>query len=428
VFSGASASDTAKNTYKYGTAPGDRNFTTITTPTGIGSTYEIAARPDGTGLQRDLHTKFTYLGGGKVQIERFKPELATSTKEETTMDTLKGGTPFYKAAHDQLLDAHVLSAIVGKPKPKKPKAPAVQPGDHYAPWKTGNASKLKEGLTGSAPMFKAKVASRIADRIDATASEMVAALYPPGFNGGTNVDKLKDAAAHPENYTYTKESYGGNVNVFKKGETNQITGQPIVGQNGDLTDKVLKEFAASSLIQTWASTSNDSNVRSLAIQHAAVEEFGLDNVAPWATQTDELHDNVMQADLDHGATYRKFLRAQYDNTQEDFAELGIKDVNVTRGMGWGHDSVPDWAKGLSEGDKIDAPPLRPLSSWTVNAATANSFNNGVYNVKLRTTVPASAVLSWPNSGFGCLSEYELVVLAGKGTVTVGANNLPGPNY
>jgi hypothetical protein len=134
----------------------------------------------------------------------------------------------------------------------------------------------------------------------------------------------------------------------------------------------------------------------------------------------ELKSKVDKALAQHGPAVRDFLRAQYDLTQADMKKRGITHVNLYRGMRWdGPYDAPQWTKGVKSGNKIDTPALRPLSSWTVNTGTANSFASaGTSRVVLKSSVPASAVLSWPRSGYGVHSEYEFVVLGGVGQVTV----------
>jgi SPP1 gp7 family putative phage head morphogenesis protein len=405
-----------------GTTPDGRNWTATISPGGVGSTYHIEAKAGDQALMRDRETKFTYLGNGKVQVERHYDDGFKADETPVAMSTMGSADApaFYRAAHDALLPARQAQQAA---KPKAPKAPGIKPGDHYGPFKAGSASKVHDILQnekvpgaysgGDAPAHKAYVASRLAEKMsDVSSADLVGAVYPPGWGDPAEKALWTDAAAHPDQFTYSKGA-GGSVHVYRK-DSGYVSGK-------DLTDQVTREHAASVLIQTWAGTSNDKSIRSLAIQHAAEQEFGLTNVAPWPVEDDVLANYISQAVAQHGDIYRKFLRAQYNLTQQDLKERGITSVNLSRGMRFDYDTRPEWIKGVSSGDVIQSPSLRPLSSWTVNASTANSFaQNSSHAVVIKATVPASAILSWPRSGFGCLSEYELVTLAGPGSVTIGS--------
>jgi hypothetical protein len=169
--------------------------------------------------------------------------------------------------------------------------------------------------------------------------------------------------------------------------------------------RMLAEHWTSNMIHIWANTSNDADPTSLAMQETAKTMFGLDDVAPW-DMGDVLKGDV-QRNLDqHGAVYEAFLKAQYDVTQEFFAEQGIKEFELYRGF---------TSKEKVETGYVDTV-LRPLSSFSTSKTVAEEFalpGSFEYAYVVDMTVPAKDILSMPGLGFGCLEEEEFVVLGGK---------------
>jgi hypothetical protein len=169
--------------------------------------------------------------------------------------------------------------------------------------------------------------------------------------------------------------------------------------------KMIAEYLTSSLVSNWADTSNDSNVKSLAIQDAAEELFGLEDAAPW--QIDEGIQNNVALDLkNNGDTYKAFLQAQYDATQEFFAEEDIKEFVLYR--------------GFTSKFKVDTgyadTALRPLSSFSTKKTQAEEFalpGGFDYGYLIQMKVPVKDILSVPGLGFGSYEEIEVVVIGGK---------------
>ncbi|MGV8972200.1 MAG: hypothetical protein ACOH10_07745 [Rhodoglobus sp.] len=195
------------------------------------------------------------------------------------------------------------------------------------------------------------------------------------------------------------------------------------------------------LVHQWAQTSNDGSPVSHAIQEIAAENFALTDTAEWNMDLAARmggHDDLRPL-IDHIKTVRgpvitAFLQAQYDLTQRRYADAGITEVTVYRGMGWSGGSVssdfvdtPEWATI----DGVATIPIRPLSSWSVDRDTADQFARsngqgvtGQVNVVVGTTVPVERILSTPRSGFGALNEWEVVVIGGQLDVTVRTNVIP----
>lgn len=64
--------------------------------------------------------------------------------------------------------------------------------------------------------------------------------------------------------------------------------------------------------------------------------------------------------------------------------------------------------------------MQPISSWSLKKAIAERFSGtkGHIGAIFSTTVPVSRIFSTSFSGIGCLNEFEIVVLGGKGSMGV----------
>ena len=106
---------------------------------------------------------------------------------------------------------------------------------------------------------------------------------------------------------------------------------------------------------------------------------------------------------------------------------GIVEVVLHRGMHLNYPNVPEGIEVLKSGfESTVNTTMQPMSSWSWSYNTAKSFAqrgdfdfNVVYSVK----VPASMIMGSARTGFGCLNEFEFVLLDGKGWATV--VRLPG---
>jgi SPP1 gp7 family putative phage head morphogenesis protein len=189
---------------------------------------------------------------------------------------------------------------------------------------------------------------------------------------------------------------------------------------------VLKQLTDQT-IRTWAATSGDSRPLSLLMQKAAAEEFGITkqlhhyshssgSVKRALEAADELANGSFKNLLDkafsiYGTTdpviaestltgmdvARVLIRAQYEATQEWFKAKGITHVTLVRGV-----------RGVSATYESGWGPiqLNPLSSFSTSVATSKNFGTTAITVR----VPVSQVFSTARTGFGCLSEYEFVVI------------------
>ena len=175
-----------------------------------------------------------------------------------------------------------------------------------------------------------------------------------------------------------------------------------------LTEDVKKEVALGTIrkaISLWANSSGNDHAECVAMQVVAREEFGLDTDSVYIPSIDPAYggNDTLRESLALGTQGRRaFLRAMYDLTQEWFKEQGIDAVVCMRGFGHAH-----WDEYAYEGT-MQKVMQQPMSSWAVaDRDTARMFGKHI----LMSIIPREKILSTPRTGFGCLSEHEIVTIA-----------------
>jgi hypothetical protein len=167
---------------------------------------------------------------------------------------------------------------------------------------------------------------------------------------------------------------------------------------------------ANGFVSAWAGTSNDHSWRSIALQAAAAEKFGLEPPAYIAKMAGEF---AAHPNWENGkGQARRFVDAMYERTQEWLSSRGITEIVLFRGMNGTIGADTTAVDAASE--PIEATVhLNPLNSWTGRYDTTHTFagNNG-YTLTAR--VPASKVIGCCFTGLGCLNEQEFVVVGGAG--------------
>jgi phage portal protein BeeE len=209
------------------------------------------------------------------------------------------------------------------------------------------------------------------------------------------------------------------------------------------------------LIAEWSQTSNDDDMRALAIQKAAAEQFGI----PLSDFTQGKIDTMlreMEATFDRSFTVdelfalrdtdipvgrfrterlrqsqvplfsqegqRKMIDSMYDYTQEQLAIVGFSPedtIRLRRGVGLPKDVVKNW----SANDTVDIIG-NTLESWSVGEDIANTFardrvSSELNGIVFEMDIPVSQIVGTARTGFGCLIEGEFVVKGSiKGTAQV----------
>lgn len=181
-------------------------------------------------------------------------------------------------------------------------------------------------------------------------------------------------------------------------------------------------------VEQWAYSSNDDDMRSLAIQQDAAKEFGVGlsdftrgKVGKTEKYTKEIESLRRQGwteeqirttiaweksrPLMEPDKQRALLRAMYDKTQTELKTRGITEVKLYRG-------VKLESKPGNIGDAVGIE-TNALESWSIGVNVAADFaKKGKVRTIFETVVPAERILSTPATGFGCLTEGEVVVLGG----------------
>ncbi|AKZ59551.1 hypothetical protein SAM23877_6506 [Streptomyces ambofaciens ATCC 23877] len=191
-----------------------------------------------------------------------------------------------------------------------------------------------------------------------------------------------------------------------------------VRMDTEQAETLIRMIAVSELMGAWAYGSNN-NVRVLALQQAAQEEFGLSGTLEW--QVDAKTRFAVGLELDYNRdALRDFLRTQYQMTQEVLAARGITELLAYRALSWPEEAEqPQWAAARNIGVTVEAR-QRPLASWSADRQIVADWleqrrGNGVI---LATRQPAREILSLPTTGMGYLGQKEWVALPGDHQATL----------
>jgi hypothetical protein len=193
------------------------------------------------------------------------------------------------------------------------------------------------------------------------------------------------------------------------------------------------EDVINNMISSWAETSNDEHPLSLLIQYAASQEFDL-MLSDWQDEKIDylggIEAIIEETTASWGDEYtlenaRRYIRAVYDETQDQLKALGLRKsdkVLLFRGgsIAWQHGDIPEL--GLVhyyDGNAIE--------SWSLSYNVAQQFekehpNLGAewgpagepdYYDRLGATVsawvPVGNIIATALTGMGCYREGEIVI-------------------
>lgn len=237
--------------------------------------------------------------------------------------------------------------------------------------------------------------------------------------------------------------------------TDKVMGEPpgsleVVGGKPVDPDMVLwmkeymdREREVNEFVKQWAHSSNDEDMRSLAIQRDAAEEFGLPlseftrERIEWAEGRESRYWDDQLAggkpllwrelpkdkSLLPSSQQRRILRAMYDNTQAKLKENGFKPgsyITMFRGVRLPKEQVA----GLDQGSKFNFTG-NAIESWSLGLDVAMSFagtggtdRRSWRGVVIKASFPIEMILSTALTGFGCLTEGEITVLGSDGEAEV----------
>ena len=161
------------------------------------------------------------------------------------------------------------------------------------------------------------------------------------------------------------------------------------------------------MVRNWASTSNDNDYLALQMQERAGEMFDID-LSDWQKQSiqqtrDYIPPRTPSPFTD--AEVDRFLRAMYDNTQEQLSKAGINSIRLQRGIDLSVDEVQLIMDQIQLGDQVGIN-SNAMESWTTDPRISSKFGN----TTLEANVPANRIIGSARTGFGCLDEYEFIVI------------------
>ena len=394
------------NKYNAGTlSPGESS---------LAKDYLAAAlgNPDPVAAHKDLAKAMTLAKLGGKQRARYKQLLdmhlgvATPTPTPTPKPAASALTPSVPggplppvAGMTKPPGAKVLSYTAGKAVLQEPVA--LQPWQHHV--------DVYGGVNQSAAK-KARIQHELAQRTLMTITDaQIEGMPTPGFHEPQRTIALRQELANlPPGATsgtsILKRDSNGGWTVVGKSTLKTPPGFDGSYQrelNAENLRLSLREIVVADLVQQWAATSNDTNPRSLAIQHAVAAEFKLTDFQPWANEPASTQEYYAKNE----ALLRAFVRAMYDFTQEDLKKRGVTHIALKRGM---HISKPG-----NVGETVRMK-LRPASSFTSDTSIANRFGK----THITAYVPIERILGSAHNGFGCLHEIEWVTLGGEDEYTI----------
>ncbi|MFF3244273.1 glycosyltransferase [Streptomyces sp. NPDC002870] len=282
----------------------------------------------------------------------------------------------------------------------------------------GEALLTDNGRITDTSQAKTIAIQAIAERMQSSTPELVQSAF--GLVVGTDMaHRLGDGryllVPHHEQYP----SIGADVlHVDELDPANpRHAPNKMVRMDDPRAETLARWIAVSELMSSWAYGSNN-NLRVLALQEAAKEEFGLTKVLEWRMDPDTRQSVDLELDYNSDAL-RDFLRTQYEMTQEVLASRGITEVTSFRALTWQEGAAqPDWA-GLNVGDTFEAG-HRPLASWAADRQIVADWleQRGGHAVILVDRKPARDILSIPTTGMGFFAQKEWVTLPGDRLITL----------
>lgn len=285
----------------------------------------------------------------------------------------------------------------------------------------GQALLTDDGQVTDTPQAKTVAIGRLARRLETPTPELVLAAM--GLGVGSDLAAHLGSPQHvvvPHNASYP--SMG--VDVLRVDELGPAfprkTPAGTVRMDSLEAELLVRMVAVSELMGAWSYGSNN-NVRVLALQEAAAEEFGITDALEW--RLDPKTASAVRMELSYNRdALRHFLRTQHQMTQEVLAARGISELIAYRALSWPENSEqPLWASGDNVGTVVQARE-RPLSSWSADRQVVADWleQRTGHGVIVASRQRAAEVLSLPTTGMGFLGQMEWVVLPGDYRVTLDA--------
>lgn len=182
------------------------------------------------------------------------------------------------------------------------------------------------------------------------------------------------------------------------------------------------EMAVAYLVNQWATSADQGNPPSDAMQLAVSTEFGIPT-SPTVNEhlAYQRRSSPRFQSEEYQLSAQRFARAQYEETQAYLAKHGLTSFTLYRGI--------RLDGGVQDGGQTLDVASNPMSSWSSEPFTAidfgfaeakysgdGDFHPDHHPTVLVADVPVSRVIATPRTGMGCLKEFEFVLLGGNDTV------------
>ncbi|MFE9458005.1 hypothetical protein [Streptomyces californicus] len=283
----------------------------------------------------------------------------------------------------------------------------------------GEALLTDDGQVTDTPQAKTIAIGRLARRMQTPTPELVLAAM--GLSVGSDLAAHLGSPQHvvvPHNARYP--SMG--VDVLHVDELGPAFPREApagaVRMDSPEAELLVRMVAVSELMGAWSYGSNN-NVRVLALQEAAAEEFEITDALEW--HLDPKTASAVRMELSYNRdALRHFLRTQHQMTQEVLAARGITEVIAYRALSWPEGAEqPLWVSGDNVGTVVQARE-RPLSSWSADRQVVADWleQRTGHGVIVASRQRAAEVLSLPTTGMGFLGQMEWVALPGDYRVTL----------
>lgn len=172
-------------------------------------------------------------------------------------------------------------------------------------------------------------------------------------------------------------------------------------------------------VKQWSHTSNDNSPESLNLQKAVSDEFGVE-MSQWQQGKMSYFDKkyghlsseerrVTNINNWSDNQQRTFVRTMYSNTQKQLRAAGIgpnDKVTLYRGYSPGGAS-------FSTGEHVSYTG-NAAESWSLSPQVASQFGSGIGGIVIKTQVEARNILGTALTGWGCLTEGEVVMFGSTG--------------
>ena len=216
---------------------------------------------------------------------------------------------------------------------------------------------------------------------------------------------------------------------------------------GEAKDKLVSELSTrtgidydnmNDFIKQWADTSNDNAYGALEMQKVSAKMYGSElsefqigklkevmklrskggtltskNLSVFESKLGKLKSGVPFKTSEDAV--EASLKAMYEYTQEEFAKQGIDKVFLSRGTTTAY--MDDASRALVKEAANTLDPIEvgsnALESWTIDIETAEQFAiSNEYGAVIQSEVPIDRIIGMSRTGFGCLDEFEFVVIGG----------------